>query len=285
MEEFRTARGARLGSDRQRPDDVRASYGKSFEFVNAQFHLNTSVAPPWGSEVRLNAPPGGLDNPFLGSPGGQTNIFPVTFDQNAPFSLNGPFLSLSNDMASTTRAHVERHGRTAVGPNLARVGRLRRQPHEQHLGVDAAQQRAVRDGQRRRAERRQPERAPSVDARGSGERAGTTDPLDLYVTDGKQRYKGLLLSVRRSAARGVDRERELHPVALLWLARRQRRRDDERGSGLQHPRGSGLRRWQLHGGPAAQLLDDGRDRVAAVRQRRRCAPSLRDGGWWEASGR
>ncbi len=81
---------------------VRASYGRSFEFVNAQFHLNTSVAPPWGSEVRINAPTGGLDNPFVGS--GQTNIFPVTFDQNAPFSLNGPFLSLSNDMAAT---HVD----------------------------------------------------------------------------------------------------------------------------------------------------------------------------------
>ena len=79
---------------------VRASYGKSFEFVDGQFHLNTSVAPPWGSEVRLNAPPGGLDNPFLGNPGGQTNIFPVTFDQNAPFSLNGPFLSLTNDLES-----------------------------------------------------------------------------------------------------------------------------------------------------------------------------------------
>ena len=91
---------------------VRASYGRAYEFVNAQFHLNTSVAPPWGSEVRLNAPPGGLDNPFLGSPGGQTNIFPVTFDKNAPFSLNGPFLSLTNDLDATNvqlfNATVER---------------------------------------------------------------------------------------------------------------------------------------------------------------------------------
>jgi len=82
---------------------VRASYGRSYEFVNGQFHLNTSVAPPWGSEVRINSPSGGLDNPFVNSQG-QTNIFPVTFDQNAAFSLNGPFLSLSNDMAST---HVD----------------------------------------------------------------------------------------------------------------------------------------------------------------------------------
>ena len=266
---------------------VRASYGKSFEFVNAQFHLNTSVAPPWGSEVRLNAPPGGLDNPFLGSPGGQTNIFPVTFDQNAPFSLNGPFLSLSNDMASTNGAHVERHGRTAVGRNWLVVGRLRRQPHEQHLGVDAAQQRALRAGQRRRPERRQHERPPSVDARGSGRTAGTTDPLDLYVTDGKQRYNGLLLSVRRQRGPyGSTVDRELHPVALLWLARRQRRRHDEPGSGLQQARGSGAstmataRADRLH-----NFSMIGRRRVAAVRERRRCAPSLRAGGWWEASGR
>src|SRR5439155_158316 len=82
---------------------VRASYGRAYEFVNAQFHLNTSVAPPWGSEIRINSPSGGLDNPFINS-AGQTNIFPVTFDQNAPFSLNGPFLSLNNNMAST---HVD----------------------------------------------------------------------------------------------------------------------------------------------------------------------------------
>src|SRR4029078_11442930 len=101
-EQLRTARGIGLGSDGDGRTSIRASYGKSYEFVNGQFHLNTSVAPPWGSEVPLNAPPGGLDNPFLGSPGGQTNIFPVTFDKNATFSLNGPFLSLTNDMESTS---------------------------------------------------------------------------------------------------------------------------------------------------------------------------------------
>ncbi len=169
--------------------------------MNGQFHLNTSVAPPWGSEVRLNAPPGGLDNPFLGSPGGQTNIFPVTFDQNAPFSLNGPFLSLSNDMASTNvhtlNVTVERQV-AAMG----RVGRLRRQPHEQHLGVHAAQQRAVRPGQRRGAQHRQHERAPPVDARRSGQRAGSTGRWICTSSDGKQRYKGMLLSVRGAAAYG-----------------------------------------------------------------------------------
>ena len=171
---------------------VRASYGRSYEFVNAQFHLNTSVAPPWGSEIRINAPSGGLDNPFIGS-SGQTNIFPVTFDQNAPFSLNGPFLSLSNDMAST---HVDLWNvtrRAADHAAVVRVGRLRRQPDEQHLGVDAAQQRGLPE--RRHGARR---------ARPTSTRAGRSrwpdpvngkfyGPVDLYVTDGTQRYNGMIL--------------------------------------------------------------------------------------------
>ena len=136
---------------------VRAAYGKAYEFVNAQFHLNTSVAPPWGSEVRLNNPPGGLDNPFLGNPGGQTNIFPVTFDQNAPFSLNGPFLSLTNDLVATNVHSFNVTLERQISAAMVCVGRLRRQPHQQHLGVHAAQQRAVhsRARHRRGAERGQ----------------------------------------------------------------------------------------------------------------------------------
>ena len=56
-EQFRPARRRRLGSDRQRQDlDPGLVTASRIEFVNGQFHLNTSVAPPWGSEVRLNAP-------------------------------------------------------------------------------------------------------------------------------------------------------------------------------------------------------------------------------------
>jgi hypothetical protein len=60
---------------------VRSSYGVSYDFVNAQFHLNTAVAPPWGSDVRITSPAGGLDSPYLGFPGG--NPFPVPFDANS----------------------------------------------------------------------------------------------------------------------------------------------------------------------------------------------------------
>ena len=75
---------------------VRAGYSLGYDFVNAQFHLNTSVAWPWGAEVRFNDPTGGFDDPFRGS--GQANIFPLTFDQNAPFGLAGPYIAMTPDI-------------------------------------------------------------------------------------------------------------------------------------------------------------------------------------------
>ena len=80
-------------------ESVRVGYSLGNEFVNGQFFINTANAPPWGSEVRLTAPPGGLDNPFAGS--GVTNIFPVTFDKNAAFSPNGPFLVPPSNLDNT----------------------------------------------------------------------------------------------------------------------------------------------------------------------------------------
>ena len=180
---------------------LRAAYGKAYEFVNAQFHLNTSVAPPWGSEVRLNNPPGGLDNPFLGSPGGQTNIFPVTFDQNAPFSLNGPFLALTNDMIATNvhsfNVTVERQlgGRwfaTAgyVGSRTNNIWESR--PLNNALFIPVPGTGA----------------APSVANTNNRRPLNLIDPnngryfaqLEQYVSDGSQSYDGLLLSVRGGTA-------------------------------------------------------------------------------------
>ncbi len=60
---------------------VRAGYSLAYDFVNAQYHLNTSIAPPWGAEVRI--PSVSLDNPYSTFPGG--NPFPRVFDANAAF--------------------------------------------------------------------------------------------------------------------------------------------------------------------------------------------------------
>ena len=172
---------------------IRASFGRSFEFVNAQFHLNTSVAPPWGSEVRINAPIGGLDNPFINT-SGQTNIFPVTFDQNAPFSLNGPFLSLSRD-GGGARGPVERDGRAPAEPVvIVTAGYLsgrtsniwsRRLNNAVFQNVGAAPPSVANINARRPFTLQNP---------AQGQFYG---PVDLYVTDGKQRYDGMIVSGRR----------------------------------------------------------------------------------------
>jgi hypothetical protein len=180
---------------------VRAAFGRSYEFVNGQFHLNTSVAPPWGSEVRLNAPPGGLDNPFLGNPGGNTNIFPVTFDQNAPFSVNGPFLSLSDNMTSTHvdmwNVSVERQLGARWLASVGYVGSRTSNLWEStplnnglFIPVNGAAPSAANLNARRPFFLADPDNGKYY--------AGT----DLYVTDGSQRYKGLLLSIRGSGRYG-----------------------------------------------------------------------------------
>jgi len=178
---------------------VRASYGRSFEFVNAQFHLNTSVAPPWGSEVRINSPSGGLDNPFINS-AGQTNIFPVTFDQNAPFSLNGPFLSLSNDMQAT---HVDQWNVTIerqltsvwfasagyLGSKTSNIWESTPLNNAVFQNVGGAAPSTANINARRPFTLQDP---------ANGKYYG---PVDLYVTDGRQSYRGLLMTLRRTSAR------------------------------------------------------------------------------------
>jgi len=218
---------------------VRVSYGKSYEFVNAQFHLNTSVAPPWGSEVRLNAPPGGLDNPFLGNPGGQTNIFPVTFDQNAPFSLNGPFLSQRQHDVHVG-SHVERDGR-APDRQVDLLGGVRGQPDQRHLGIHSSQQRAVHPRQWRPSHGNQFERAPSAGAGGAGQWQVLRSAGPVRDRRKAALQRDAALCPRAGRVR-LDAERELQPVALLWLAGRFRRRHDECVERIQHPREPGFRR-------------------------------------------
>ena len=176
---------------------LRVSYARSYEFVDGQFHLNTSVAPPWGSEVRLNAPPGGLDDPFRGSPGGQTNIFPVTFDRNASFSLNGPFLSLTNDLDAT---NVQLFNLTLErqfgGRWLASAGYIGSRTHNIWESVPLNNALFIRapgtnepPSARNTNSRRPLALLDPADGRYYG-------PLDQYVSDGRQRYDGLLLSLR-----------------------------------------------------------------------------------------
>ncbi len=54
---------------------IRTGYSLGYDFVNAQFHLNTSVAPPFNAEARVTNPVGGFDDPWRGT--GNENVLPV----------------------------------------------------------------------------------------------------------------------------------------------------------------------------------------------------------------
>ncbi|MBI3049887.1 MAG: TonB-dependent receptor [Acidobacteria bacterium] len=94
---------------------LRVGYSLGYDFVNAQYHLNTSVAPPWGTDVRIFNTD--LDNPFVSFPGG--NPFPRVFDANAVFPVGGQYLAIDPNSRNTRKqswnAVIERQ----IGTNMA----------------------------------------------------------------------------------------------------------------------------------------------------------------------
>ena len=73
---------------------VRGGYALAYSFINAQFHLNTSVAQPWGAEIRL--PPTNFDDPFAGT--GIDNFFPFVLGKDSPFAPFGPYIAIPPDI-------------------------------------------------------------------------------------------------------------------------------------------------------------------------------------------
>jgi hypothetical protein len=78
---------------------IRASYGLFYDFANGQFFINTTIAPPFGDEIKLTTPPS-FDNPWANYPGGDP--FPVsTSGKNALFPLAAPYLAPTPNMPAT----------------------------------------------------------------------------------------------------------------------------------------------------------------------------------------
>jgi hypothetical protein len=75
---------------------IRSGYSLSYDFVNAQFHLNTSVAPPFNAEARIDDPIGGFDDPWRGTT--NQGFFPFTPGPNSVFPVTGPYISIPSDI-------------------------------------------------------------------------------------------------------------------------------------------------------------------------------------------
>ena len=147
MREWRTTgiSGRRASAPRgtrreQAAASLRGGYALGYDFINAQFHLNTSVAQPWGAEVRL-ADGQLLDDPFTGS--GVTNPFPYTLGKDSPFNLFGPYISIPPDIKTPRQqswnlTFQQQLGR-AMAVNVSYLGSLQRPAVERPL----AQRRSV----------------------------------------------------------------------------------------------------------------------------------------------
>ncbi|NOT44631.1 MAG: TonB-dependent receptor [Acidobacteria bacterium] len=191
---------------------IRAGYSLGYDFVNAQYHLNTSLAPPWGAEVRLQAV--GLDNPYAGFPGGDP--FPVTFDANAPFPAFGSFLAVNPDTPNTQQhswnvAFQQQIGpdmafsATYIGNHTANLWNMRSLNPGVFLGLDPCTLQTSTGprffpvcsvqgnlNQRRVLSLADPTGASSIGF------------LDQHDTSGRQNYNGLLLSIQRRSVDGIS---------------------------------------------------------------------------------
>jgi hypothetical protein len=191
---------------------IRGGYSLAYSFINAQFHLNTSVAQPWGAEVRL---PSGqrLDDPFAGS--GQPNIFPFVLGTDSPFALHGPYIAIPPDIETPRQQSwnltVERQFGDSTAVRASYLGTYNdRQWNVRSLNegqfIPGSCTLQTPTGPRFFATCTTP---ATVDFRrkltllnwDTGKFLGA---LDEHTALGEQVYKGLLLSVQRRAANGSN---------------------------------------------------------------------------------
>jgi hypothetical protein len=205
---------------------IEAGYSLGYDFVNAQYHLNTSIAPPWGADVRLFNT--SLDDPFAGFPGG--NPFPFVFDADAEFPAFGQFLAIdpnaANPQKHTWNVGIERQvggnvavSATYIGNRTVNLWNMRALNPGVFLGLGPCTLNGqffptcstqANLNQRRLLSLENPEEGRFI------------GHLDAHDDSGRQVYNGLLLSVRRRAPSGLSlsgnytlSKCEGHPVTSL----------------------------------------------------------------------
>jgi hypothetical protein len=81
---------------------VRGGYGEFFDTPQLFFNTRFANNPPWGAQITLTSPSGGLTDPWVGYPGG--NPFPslLTGWQTQPFPTAGVYVNAPLDTHPTT---------------------------------------------------------------------------------------------------------------------------------------------------------------------------------------
>src|SRR5579883_2253245 len=189
---------------------VRASYGLFYDFAPSQLWFNTTVAPPFGDEIKLNSPAGGFDNPWLGFPGG--NPYPIT--SHTLFTPYAPYFTVSGYDMPTTELHswnlsVQRQlsanwlvSASYVGNETEHVWTSTQANQPQYIPGNcvAGQYGLTRPGPCSQASNYDQRRTLSLLDPVKSQLIGFLDVLD---PGGTQSYNGLILSVQHRFASGL----------------------------------------------------------------------------------
>ncbi len=196
---------------------VRASAGLGYDYPNAQYHLWTSIIPPFGQSSTIPNP--NFEDPWSASPIG--NPFPVRIVPDATFVGYGGFTAMSNIHPSQTQnwnLSVQRQlgndwlvSANYLGSHTIHIlGSEQLNPAIYFPGVADAGGNCVAQGPTFRTtpgavcsttgNTNQRRRLSLIDAQQTGQFVGN---LAEIQSGGNANYNGLLLEVRKRAARGV----------------------------------------------------------------------------------
>jgi hypothetical protein len=189
---------------------IRSSYGLSYDYPNGRVLITTALAPPWGSEVIIPVPAGGLEDPFRGILGGNPFPTPENPGADVAFPTGGQFIApladARNPLTHAWNVSLQRQLGESWAASVSYIGN-----YSAHLWNPLALNSAVyipggpctlADGRTYNpcstAANTNVRRVLSASRWSSdGQKIGA---VDVHDDRGSQRYAGLLFSFQRRAA-------------------------------------------------------------------------------------
>jgi TonB dependent receptor-like, beta-barrel len=192
---------------------IRFGYSLSYDFVNGQAHLSTSVAPPFGADARVNLPVGGFDNPWLGT--GNETFFPFQLRADSPFPLTGTYVAIPPDIKPPRQQSWNVGVQRQIGENLAASATYLGSYSDRLWNIRSLNPGVFIPGSCTLQTLTGAVFYPvcSTNANLNNRRALTLQNyetgkflgvVDEHTAIGEQRYNGVLLSVQRRSANGVS---------------------------------------------------------------------------------
>jgi hypothetical protein len=177
---------------------VRASYSLGYDFASAEVHFINATSPPFGNRLKVNDPPGGLDNPYAHFPGGDPH--PIITGPDIVYPLAGAIGTIDPNINSprvqTWNLTVEQQVGDSLQVAASYLGRYSDRlwgTVEENPGTWTGGKPSSRTlNKRRELYLLNPAEAKYM------------SNVNVYKSIGDSTYRGLKLSVRRRATTGVS---------------------------------------------------------------------------------